>query len=643
MPFQSHLEQYKQQGLPYLVQLTEPEIIQLIEYTNDLYYNSPETILITLTDNEYDIMKEYVEQTYPKNTIHSHVGASVPQKNKTTLPYEMWSMNKIKPDTNAIDTWKTKYKGPYIVSSKLDGVSGLYCGDGHLYTRGNGTVGQDISHLLPFLSLPTIPTYMAVRGEFILPKHIFGYKYKSHFANARNLVSGIINSKHTDIDKIADVRFVVYEIVSPEMKPSIQMKTFQRNGFEVVERICLETIDNGYLSNMLLETRNNSPYEIDGLIISNDAVYPRISGNPDHAFAFKMVLTDQMAEAKVVEVIWTPSKNGYLKPRIRIEPIQLCGVTIEYTTGFNAKYIQENKIGMGAVVQIIRSGDVIPYIQSVSVPATGPSYLPENQYSFHWTESHVDIVLEDCKNDKNVCEKNITFFFTKLEVDGLSSGNVARIVKAGYDTIHKIIHLSMEDFVKIEGFKQTMAKKIYDSIREKMKNATLTDLAVASGCFGRGLGKSKITAITEVYPDIFTNYHNPNISHTNISGIGYDNLQEFIHNIPQFVWFLQECGINVFTHGATASPQTSSPETNRIESYQDHPLYKKKIVMTKIRDKNIIDFLPMVGATLENTMTKNVYILLVPSKEESSVKIDYAKKNNIQILTPDEFQQMYMT
>ena len=59
-----------------------------------------------------------------------------------------------------------------------------------------------------------------------------------------------------------------------------------------------------------------------------------------------MVFTDQIAEAKVVDVIWTPSKDGYLKPRVQIEPIYLGGVKIEYTTGFNAKFINDNRVGV---------------------------------------------------------------------------------------------------------------------------------------------------------------------------------------------------------------------------------------------------------------------------------------------------------
>ena len=80
---------------------------------------------------------------------------------------------------------------------------------------------------------------------------------------------------------------------------------------------------------------------------------------PSISFAFKMILDDQTAEAKVLDVLWAPSKDGYLKPRIQIEPIDLGGVTITYATGFNAAFIEKNKINVGAVVEIVRSGDVI--------------------------------------------------------------------------------------------------------------------------------------------------------------------------------------------------------------------------------------------------------------------------------------------
>ena len=93
----------------------------------------------------------------------------------------------------------------------------------------------------------------------------------------------------------------------------------------------------------------------------------------------KMVLSDQVAEAKVVDIIWTPSKDGYLKPKIRIEPISLGGVKIEYATAFNAAFVETNKLGIGALVQLVRSGDVIPYIMKVSMPAENIK-MPNEKY-----------------------------------------------------------------------------------------------------------------------------------------------------------------------------------------------------------------------------------------------------------------------
>ena len=171
----------------------------------------------------------------------------------------------------------------------------------------------------------------------------------------------------------------------------------------------LETkLTNELLSQTLVDWRKNYVYEIDGVIVTNDAIYERKAGNPDHAFAFKMVLSDQIAEAKVVDVIWTPSKDGYLKPRVQIEPIHLGGVRIEYATGFNGAFINDNKVGVGAIIELIRSGDVIPHIRKVNVPAE-QAKMPSVPYK--WNDTHIDVLLEDAESDETVKEKNITGFF----------------------------------------------------------------------------------------------------------------------------------------------------------------------------------------------------------------------------------------
>jgi NAD-dependent DNA ligase len=361
----------------------------------------------------------------------------------------------------------------------------MYSTDGDtpkLYTRGNGKVGQDVTHLLRVMNLPETKG-VVVRGEFIIPKAIFEDKYKNRFANPRNLVSGIVNSKTID-EKTKDLHFVAYEVIKPSLKPSEQMAELKELGHKVVQNMTTDTLSNEMLSNTLIEWRTNYKYEIDGVIVTDDHIHQRKSGNPDHSFAFKMVISDQVAEAKVVDVIWTPSKSGYLKPRVRIEPVKLTGVTIEYATGFNGSFIETNKIGIGATIQIIRSGDVIPHIKSITVPAV-KAKMPDIPY--HWTDTHIDIIMDDAVEDITVREKNITEFFKGIEVDGLSSGNVKRIMNAGFDTIPKILHMKKTDFEGVEGFKTKMINKIYDGIQDKVSKATLLDIMSFSNQFGRGI------------------------------------------------------------------------------------------------------------------------------------------------------------
>jgi NAD-dependent DNA ligase/DNA polymerase/3'-5' exonuclease PolX len=632
-----HIKSFKEKGITIIEALTEQQVTDIVVVANDAYYNTKKSLL---TDNEYDIVKEYAEKKYPDNETIKQVGAPI-EKNKVTLPYNMPSMDKIKPDTGALLNWMGKYKGPYVLSCKLDGVSGMYTTEGDepkLYTRGDGTVGQDITHVLRVLKLPVTDKKLVVRGEFILPKKVFDDKYKAKFANPRNLVSGIINSKTLD-DKTKDLHFVAYEIIQPLMKPSEQMTLLKSLGYEVVQNKSEGMLTNESLSDLLINWRTNYEYEIDGVIVTDDNMHARKEGNPEYAFAFKMVISDQMAEAKVVDVIWNASKSGYLKPRVQIEPIKLGGVTIEYSTGFNGAFIESNKIGVGAVIQIIRSGDVIPHIKSVTTPAEHAK-MPDVEY--HWTDTHVDIILDDVGEDVGVREKEITAFFTGLSVDGLSSGNVKRIVTAGFDSVPKIIKMTKKDFETVEGFKTKMIEKVYTSLHDKIDNASLLEIMAASNKFGRGIGEKKIRPIMDEYPDILTRSETSEKKITMlkaIKGIGKENANAFVEHIPDFMAFLKECGLE----GKLTGQIKPVLENKMVETFDtNHALYQKHIVMTKVRDKTIIEGLSKVGGVLDDSIGKNTFVLVVKSKDDVSNKTKYANEHNIPIMTPEEFIAKYL-
>ena len=237
----NYILQFKKFGLSFLKTLSENNLSSLIQYANQEYY---ENSISLLSDDQYDILREYILQNYPDNKIaingHKMCNISGSElRKKVKLPCNMPSMDKLK-DAKKLNNWFEKYKtNCKLISAKLDGVSGLYCYmfneetdkyEHKLFTRGNGTYGQDISYLIKYLNLPNlyivfdniknnIDQYIKniiIRGEFIIPKKLFQEKYNDIAANPRNFVAGIINSnKNIDSHKIKDIDFVVYELINP--------------------------------------------------------------------------------------------------------------------------------------------------------------------------------------------------------------------------------------------------------------------------------------------------------------------------------------------------------------------------------------------------------------------------------------------
>jgi NAD-dependent DNA ligase/DNA polymerase/3'-5' exonuclease PolX len=630
------IEDFKTNGISALKVLTEDELSTMIRDANNAYYCNNNSIL---TDNLYDILREYTAEKYPDNEAvkegHTKCDLNI-EKNKEALPYEMWSMDKIKPDTDALKKWKEKYAGPYVLSCKLDGVSGLYSTEGEkpkLYTRGNGKVGQDISHLIPYLKLPSEKN-IVIRGEFIIEKELFIKKYGEKFSNPRNFVAGVINQKKITKEKFNDIAFVAYEVIKPEnQSPSQQMQYLTSLDVVVVMNNTVSSVDltNELLSELLVSWRNDYLYEIDGVICANDAIYPRETGNPDHAFAFKMVLGDQIAESKVLDVIWTPSKDGYLKPRVQIEPVVLGGAKIEYATGFNAKFIEDNKIGAGALITLVRSGDVIPHIISVAQPAEQPQ-MPSVPYQ--WNATRVDIMLLNKEENSVVREKNIAGFFKVIGVEGLSSGNAKRIINAGYDTLPKIIMMTKEDFLSIEGFKDKLATKIKEGIRNKIEKATMAELMHATNIFGRGFGTRRFQAILNSVPDILTKEEGEEEKiqrAKSVSGMAKKTAEQFVNKIPEFLDWLKEAGLE-----GKLIEKTKTPPMNT-----EHPLYGKKFVMTGFRDKELVEKLLALGAVQGSSVSKNTFVVLVKDIEDDTGKADDARKLNIPLMTPEQFKEKF--
>jgi NAD-dependent DNA ligase len=388
-----------------------------------------------------------------------------------------------------------------------------------------------------------------------------------------------------------------------------------------------------FLTNLLLTWRECTvEYEIDGIIITCDATaFPhKSSGNPDHSVAFKTASGGQEAEVRVVDVIWTPSQDGYLKPRVRIEPTSIGGVVVEYATGFNGAFIRDSGIGVGAMVRLIRSGDVIPYIVETITPV--PPKMPSaDMGEYAWTASDIDIVLVNPDDSIIVREKNITGFFTSLGVDGLSAGNVKRLMSAGFDTIKKILEMSPGDFLKVDGFKDKMAAKLSTNIREKFASATIQQILIGSNLIGRGFGEKKIAKIFEVYPNVLEERNVAKLA--GIPGFSQKTAAEFVQNVPRFVAFLGEIG----WEGGMAGLVAPMPTT--MSDMAGQTLAGKSVVLTGFRDKELEAAIIARGGSVSGAVNKNTFALIVKNKEDcGSTKYDAAVRHGVRIYDPLEFR-----
>lgn len=624
---------YKKYGKVYLDKQSIEQITVFMKKANIQYHSKGEPLL---TDKEYDELRDYIEEKYPDAEILNDVGAPIEEhdKHKIVLPYEMPSLDKIKPSSSALSNWLSKYNDPseYVLSVKLDGVSGLYDGiNKKLYTRGNGKVGQDVSYLIPYLTLPKT-SEAVIRGEFVISKSNFTqFNDKS---NARNTVAGIINSKKVNNNEIKYVDFVGYEIIEPKLKPSEQFKLLTNiHKNHVCQFTYAVELTNEMLSESLILWRQQSKYDMDGIVVSHDKMYERSSGNPKHAFAFKMVLDEQKAEAVVLDVEWNTSKDGYLKPRVIIEPVNLGGVTISRTTGHNASFIYKNKINIGSVLEIIRSGDVIPYINKVKTYSDEPK-MPDEQYV--WTSTQVDIMLKSKENNKEVNDKQLELFFS--DVERLGAGNIKKIVNAGFDSVPKIISMSKEDLLSIPGFQDKLATVVHTNIQNKIKELSLAELLTSSNCLGRGFGDKKINLILSEYPDIFTSSESieTKVNKLNsIKGFAQETSSRFVENIPNCLDFIRKANLNSLLVNLKPSPE--SPKNI------DHQLYSKKIVFTGTRDKDVIKAVQSFGGIIEKGIQNDTFALVTSDINSTKKKMMDAKAKKIPVMTYDDFKSKFLT
>lgn len=633
--------------------LSVEELEKVITYASDKYYNSAKPVI---TDTLYDILIDFLKMKDPKSQVLKNVGSKVKSKDKVKLDYWLGSMDKIKPPSNQLEIWSKKYKPAYNLSDKLDGVSALltykYDGQVRMYTRGTATEGMDITPLIKYLNLPewdVVSTYckkntikgitnlIAFRGELIIKEAVFEKNWSKTLKNGRNSVAGLVNSKTINPELAKDTDLVVYEVVEPFYPIEKQLKIVKDIGFiTVTNKTINETLTYEMLSKYLKERRTKSDYQIDGIIVTSCGKHERnIDGNPEYAFAFKDILEDQKAKTIVVSIEWNVSKDGFIKPTILLEPVAIGGVEIKRVTGNNAKFIVDNKIGPGAQVEIIRSGDVIPKIEKViKVGKSGEGYLPDMDY--HWNETKVDIILDDHEDSTSVLIKNIYYFFSKLETKGLGEKNVEKMVDAGLYSIPKILAADKERFLMVEGFGEKTAENLVGSIKKALTNVPLAKLMAASNKLGHGLGEERMKQVLSVYPDLMVDHKKW-------------TKKEFIYKIKEISgWEEKTASLLVNNFGEFVKFHKSISKYVTVEEVKQVKTTKgeftgKTVVFTGFRDKDLEAKIESQGGKIGSSVSKNTDYLVVKDQtviDEPTDKVSKVISLGIKIITKEKLAKI---
>jgi DNA ligase (NAD+) len=609
--------------ITYLKSLSQEKAVQLLKEASQQYYAGTPV----LTDDMFDILQDYV---YKLDPSLKEIGAA-PTERKVKLPFWMGSLDKIRDDPKALDKWKKKYNGNTVISDKLDGNSALYVGK-KLYSRGDGIHGQDISHLLPFIK--GIPLHLddtiAVRGELIISKA--DWLSKGLGANARNAVAGVMHSK-VPVKELAElIQFVAYEKLNPLCVPTKGLEQLKELGFNTVHTSthASDTLTMDYLSKILLERRKDSPFDIDGIVVCEDALHPYISGeNPRYAFAFKSLLTHTEAEVIVSSVEWNASKDGYLKPLLHFDPVVLSGAKIQKATGFNAKFITDHVIGPGSKIVIIRSGDVIPHVVRVVSPsASGEPSFPKIKWV--WNSTHVDIMLKDVDDDSSVVIKRLTYFATTLDIKGVGAGVVEKMYTHGITTIKQLLNVSVEDLVKMDGFKQKSATKVVEEIKASLAKATCATYMDASNLFGRSIGTKKLKVILSAIPAITSGYVPTLQELKDIDGIASITAVQFLEGLPEFFKFMKDAGLPCKSDDVKANNSAKKS------------LVDLSVVFTGIRDKELEAIIEARKGKIATAVTKKTTVVVAKDIKDDSSKIKTARELGIPVVDLETFKKNYL-
>ena len=585
-----------------------------------------------ISDTKYDQLVEELSLLSPNDELLTKVGVEIADETrKGKLPIEMASMNKIK-SMNDVDDW-SRLKGiskkeMVIITPKYDGLS-LCVNEttSEAWTRGDGEFGQKsnehYSLIQNHLNLEK-DSFRFTYGEVMIPKQVFIDKYSVDFANPRNLVAGLLNSK-TVSNSLKDCQYIKYgaicnTIFDTKQEVLNELNKGQKN--KVQYYICeLGDLSEGLLIELF--HKFSTEFEIDGLIIElndlslqNKLGRETSSNNPVWARAFKHPSFEQSAETDVIGISWNISKQGLLKPILHITPVKLDGVTVSNVTGNNARFVKDLGLGIGAKVVVKRSGMVIPIIADVITPVEFVQPTIEG-VEVDWNEAGIELITLTETEDQKL--KKIVAFFEILEADNVSEGVITQLWEAGYKTIKDVLTLKTSDLEKIDRFGKRKADIVYKSIQKSVSNVQLSKLQHATGIF-KGLGSKKLVLLEDFKTK-------PSVDQVmSIEGFAEVSAKSYIESYDIFFDFIKDL------------PVTIVEKVEAVKVGTD--LEGKSFVFTGVRRTDLESDIESRGGKIGSGVSKTTTHLVMKAIGSGSSKEKKAIDLGVEVITVEQLEKM---
>lgn len=638
-------------------------LIDVLNKANVEYYVNDNP---TLSDNEYDsLMDELIklEEKYPKlkqsNSPTTKVGNEVIAAfNKVTHPTPMFSLADVFNEDEVRDfdakVRKEVSNPEYVCELKMDGLAvSLIYKDGKFVsaaTRGNGVIGEDITHNVRTIKKLPLTLHkkvdLEVRGEIYMNKKVFNElneKRKQEnlnlFQNPRNAAAGSIRQLDSSITKERQLDIVLYHLPNTTLKKhSETIELLKECGLPTNpnNKICKNIDEIMDYIHYWTEHRPELPYEIDGIVIKvNDLAMQKTLGYtvkyPKWAVAYKFPA--ETVITRLDDIVCTVGRTGQITPNAVLEPIKVAGSTIRRATLHNYQYISDKDLRIGDYVYLHKAGDVIPEVvgpvRERRVNELEPYVMidkcPICGAKLEESASKIDLY---CPNEHCPARKvnSLIHFISRgcMNIDGLGESIVEDFYNMGIiKDITDIYKLKdkKEVLIELEGFGSKSVSNLLISI-ENSKNNSLENLLNGLGINGIGAKTAKILAKKYETMDNLMNASSEELEQ--IKDIGSTlskNISNYFDNPKNRILIheLKDIGINMEYKGE--------------KIIQDEAFTNKKFVLTGTISFLSRDELKKIiedrGGEVSGSVSKKTDVVI--AGENPGSKYDKAKSLNIPI------------